>query len=95
MPRHACRGPSVTGRRPVPQPLLTRMTLAMKQDVGLDPLNVGRLGADTVVAHAQHSAYVIQQSGFGYSLASSKPPLKFRFDHDIENHLLNRIGRTS
>ncbi len=60
----------------------------MKQDVVLDSLNVALLGADTMVVHTQRAAHRIQQAGSGPSAASSKPPLKFRFGHDIANHLL-------
>jgi hypothetical protein len=51
----------------------------MKEDVTLDPRDVGLLGADTVVAHAQRVAHPIQQAGFGHSTASLKLPLEFHF----------------
>ncbi len=49
----------------------------MKEDVTLDPRDVGLLGADTVVAHAQRIAHPIQQAGCGYSLAPPKLHLQF------------------
>ncbi len=66
------------------------MTLTMKQDVAIDPLNVAR--ADTVMAHAQRVVHPIQQVRFGHFAASLKPPLKFRFDHDNANHFLDSHG---
>jgi hypothetical protein len=63
-PQHSCLEPSSTGKRPVPWPHLIRMTLAMKQDVALDPLNLALLGAGAVVAYAQRDAHPIQPTGF-------------------------------
>ncbi len=51
----------------------------MKEDVTLDPRDVGLLGADTVVAHAQRVLHPIQQAGFGHSLAASNLFSEFHF----------------
>jgi hypothetical protein len=59
------------------------MPFAMKEDVTPDPRDVGLLGTDTEVAHAQRVAHPIQQAGFGHSLAPSKLFLEFYFDSVI------------